>query len=249
MVKKYVIIFLIMGLLLVSLSLLAKNNVKDDYNTRTDREEVKSIDDFEQFTDLKEVNFNGNYTINLEQSSKPALKITGNNLKYLDVYIEDDCLYITTKTNHKNILKSSDIDIQVSIPELRKITADGVIDLSNVNAIKGKNLSIDFNGVGSFNLNKLDYEVIKLNVNGTGEAKLNGQTNKLALDLTGIGSIDTQNLKAYNCIARNSGIGLISLYAENELKAYIEGLGSIEYLGNPQVQKKINGLGSVDRID
>ena len=60
----------------------------------------------------------------------------------------------------------------------------------------------------------------------------------------GIGSINTES-KTYNCVARNYGIGAITLYAENELDASLKGLGLIEYYGKPKLKKSISGLGSI----
>ncbi len=248
MFKKYLIIFGIIAILLISLSLLAKpSEVK---STQKKSEEIK-LSEFKGLNHVEEIDLTGNYNIKIEQSNTPDLKISGKGKNNLNVYVENKRLYIKTK-EEKNKLsfgKSTDIELRISLPKISFIRVNGAVDMESYNGIKGENLNIMLNGVGSLVLSKLDFDLVKASVNGAGSIELSGKTNNLSLYLNGVGSIDTQNLKAYTCRADNSGLGVISLYAENELDAKIGGLGSIEYLGNPRVKKNIDGLGSISRIE
>lgn len=250
MLKKYIIIFGILGLLLISLSLLAKDNPKDKTVSDGNTNDVIGIDEFEQLSNINSIYLDGNYTVIIEQSDSPSLQIKGTGKKHLNVFVEDNTLYIKNKYKSGIDFKNkTDIEVNIQLPQLKAIFINGLIDLHNTLPINGNKLDIDFNGVGEINLTKLNYESIKTSVNGTGSVEMNGNTNTLFLELKGLGSIDTQNLKAYRCIAKNNGVGSISLYAENELDAFIDGIGTIEYLGNPKVRKHIDGLGTIDRID
>lgn len=248
MFKKYLIIFGIITILLVSLSLLAKP--VESKKSIQKSEEIK-LSEFKGLNQVEEIELTGNYNIKIEQSNIPDLKITGKNKNNLNVYVENKRLYVKKNEEKSKFSfgKNSDIEIKISLPKISYITVNGAVDMESNNGIKGDNLIIALNGVGSIIFSKLDYNFIKASVNGAGEMELSGNTNSLSLTLNGVGSIDTQNLKAYTCRADNSGIGSISLYAENELDAKIGGLGSIEYLGNPRVKKNIDGLGSISRIE
>ncbi len=249
MLKRYSIIISLIVILLFSLSLLAqttKDNAKNEVNSDATKQVNQSY-----LSSVKELEMTGNYTVNIEQSNTPKLSIVGKNKKDLNVYIEGNRLFIESKKGKSKIkwMKDSEIEVNLSLRQINEISVNGVVSMQNVNPIKGENLKIELNGVGSIELSKLEYDKISSTVNGTGSVELNGKTNVLVLYLNGVGSIDTQNLKAYKCRAENEGIGSISIYAENELEAIVGGLGSIEYLGNPKVKKSINGLGRVSRIE
>ncbi|MCB5249581.1 MAG: DUF2807 domain-containing protein [Candidatus Cloacimonadales bacterium] len=200
---------------------------------------------------INSVDLTGANVVYIEQSNNPQLKIDGEGQEDLDIYVKGNTLYIKNKKNTfslANIIKikpTKNVIITLSLKEINKISANGAVVVENSNPIEGDQLIMELNGVGSIELTKLNYNFIAASVDGTGAIELDGHSNSLELYLKGIGSINTENLKTYNCVARNYGIGAITLYAENELDASLKGLGLIEYYGKPKLKKSISGLGSI----
>ncbi len=174
------------------------------------------------------VEVGGAYTVNIQMGDKESLDITTdeNLLKYIRTEVENGVLKIYNK---KSISPKRKVVVNITVVKL-----DGV-NSSGANAITITNYSGE-----------------SLDINGSGASgiKLNGKTNSLNIDISGAVGIDAKDLIAQYVSVDLSGAAGVDVYAGQELKAEISGVGSINYYGNPQIVKKeVSGLGAIHKKD
>lgn len=110
-----------------------------------------------------------------------------------------------------------------------------------------KNLII--NGAGKIiSDNSLNCDNLTCLINGAGNIEITGSGNYLDCSVTGAGNIDSKNYITSKCKAAVYGTGNCTIYVNDELDAYVSGVGSIIYYGNPPiVQASVSGIGQIVR--
>ena len=85
-------------------------------------------------------------------------------------------------------------------------------------------------------------------ISGSGNMKLQGDSNQFSCKIAGSGNLNGYNLKAGIANAKVAGSGNIKINAVNEIHAKIAGSGNIYYTGNPDVVKSNSaGSGSIKK--
>jgi hypothetical protein len=105
-----------------------------------------------------------------------------------------------------------------------------------------------FQALGASRIKLNDFKGEELNIEGSGAGSfhLSGETEYLRIELSGAVNLNADNLIADKVDVEISGASDADVYAKDELRAEISGVGNIEYSGNPQsVKKSISGLGSI----
>jgi hypothetical protein len=101
-------------------------------------------------------------------------------------------------------------------------------------------------GAGSTVLRHMAGERLEVGYSGAGSLRADGQVKALALDVSGVGSIDARELHAESADVRVSGVGSVRVYASERLDASVGGIGSLTYYGHPKaVDTRGSGLGSI----
>jgi hypothetical protein len=127
-----------------------------------------------------------------------------------------------------------------------------------------KNLKIECNGEGYIDTGHLKAESVKIELFGDGNIRTSseksldieisgagaftgyGETQKLIVNCSGAGNIDTRKLKVTDADITLNGASMAKVYVEGDLKVNITGLGKVIYYGKPnKVQQDITGLGSL----
>ena len=98
-------------------------------------------------------------------------------------------------------------------------------------------------------MNKLDTDCLQVVNSGVGSIDVAGIADEVDLRNSGVGSINTQQLKALRAKASVSGVGSIKCYASESIEGRVSGVGSLEYAGHPRQQdNKRSGVGSIKAI-
>jgi len=106
--------------------------------------------------------------------------------------------------------------------------------------------SVDGNGSGSFNLTNINNSAVAVNVAGSCDVNVQGQTKALSAIIGGSGTITATDLRAQSSIAEISGSGNIDLNAKHSLNAIVSGSGDIRYTGQPTiVHTQVTGSGEI----
>ena len=144
------------------------------------------------------------------------------------------------------------------LPVLASEVKDGVL---NLGVAKGKSFQgnapvyhitvaalRDVEGAGSANVTatNLNGDSLTVKIAGSGDAKLAGQANSLAVTVAGSGAVDASMLKAKSATVTIAGSGDVTVNASDTLDARIAGSGGVRYLGSPKVTKRVVGSGSVE---
>lgn len=149
------------------------------------------------------------------QAPKCSVKINGKkeNVDKLRIYIEEETLHIEPKEDNLNSTKNG-VTIYITAPTLEELIFCGVGALYCNEMLKLNDFKCTLQGVGkifirNLKCNKLVTEVegvgkadiqvecqeIDAEIDGIGSLTLSGKTNKANIHKSGIGVIDTHNLK------------------------------------------------------
>lgn len=181
------------------------------------------------------------------QSSKVSIQAEGDKelIDNLRVNEKNGVLKVThvLKINIKNKKK---LTLYISSPTIVSIDSDGVGNWVMKGKVKADNLKIEFDGVGNFEALDLESNKIKVDYEGVGNLSLGGSANFLVIESEGVGSVNTENMRAKNAIIKSSGVGSVKCYASESIDLTNSGVGSITYYGNPTVKNMKNtGVGKI----
>jgi Putative auto-transporter adhesin, head GIN domain len=170
----------------------------------------------------------GTYDIEVTARQNSAFQISGddNILPLIKTEVRDKTLFIYVD-RHTNISPQLRLKIKTKSDRIDKISTQGV-----------NNLTVD----------RLDNNVFTLIQNGTGNTKLYGKTNDFLSKIIGSIYINARNFYSQQVAIRLLGTSHIDVYANEELKIDILGMGKVNYYGNPnRIIKNILGISSVNR--
>ena len=130
---------------------------------------------------------------------------------------------------------------QPSLSELRvmgsgTITGDGIL--------RSAELALDVQGSGDI---KLNVAVVKLKttVEGSGDIRVGGDCSELIAEVNGSGDVNAFELRASEAKASVNGSGNIRVNANSKLDAEVNGSGDISYRGAPILTKEVSGSGEI----
>ncbi len=165
-----------------------------------------------------------------------------------------------------------DVYVTVGSPQQVKLTFDDNIVDKVRTRIRGNTLEIDTRysfdcdedckieitvpsltafglaGSGNIEIHGVIDDEFEVDVAGSGDIRIDGQTKRLSIDLAGSGDIDTRELIAEDVEVDIAGSGNVRVYASKSLEADISGSGDVRYYGDPEdVESDVSGSGSIRR--
>ncbi|WP_269531640.1 head GIN domain-containing protein [Chitinimonas sp. BJYL2] len=186
------------------------------------KEEVREVADFQS------IRSEGAWSLDVRVGPAPSIRIKAddNLLPLIQTVVEKNELTIRLKEDVGVRLRDgSSLRIEVTVPKLSAYTHEGA----------GKTAFHDLHGEGF----ALKYE-------GAGLITATGKVDNVDINAEGAGAIDFDALKARNVTVKLEGIGSVSVYASEALRADVEGIGSLTYYGKPaKVSKSVSGIGTV----
>jgi CxxC motif-containing protein len=177
--------------------------------------------DFEKFD---AIDASSAFVIDVEvgEEQSVSIKTDDNLLKYVNVFVENNTLYLEIKNN---VCISGKIYADISLEKLNNIDLSGACKI-NVVGVNSNRFSIDMSGA----------------CKGT----LSGKTEELTIDLSGATKIDCSELIAKNVDLDVSGASKCKIYSSNSLFVDASGASKITVLGNPPILKSdISGASSI----
>lgn len=165
-------------------------------------------------------------TISGQKNQAVSLSADDNLLPLILTEVSDGVLRITTR---KPVCTGLPMTVRISVKTLDQISSGGA---------------------NSFKISDLKSSALNLNLSGTSNMNLSGQTTKLTASLEGASEIRATALLAEKVFLSISGTGSADVYAGKALHADITGVGNVRYSGNPsEVVRNIIGWGSVTPLD
>lgn len=104
-------------------------------------------------------------------------------------------------------------------------------------------------GATDAHLRQLAGPELEVHVIGASEVTLEGQVDRLTLELSGAADLDAARLEAQSVTVRASGAGAVKVHARESLDVRAAGAVSVEVSGRPaRVTEKVSGVAGVRRV-
>lgn len=202
----------------------------------------------EKFNKLKiDGVFNCVYTQNSNNEYTVTINGPKNIVDLYDLKVSNGQLHIDLKKGYRiKKYKANDVLIEISSPDLRKLSNDGVGKVT-VENLATNNFEIDATGVGSTNIANLKAQTVDLTNSGVGNVDIHLDADNVVFENSGVGKISASG-KAKTADMENSGVGSIEasgLTCET-IKAENDGVGSIKAYVTKYAEYKNSGVGNVD---
>lgn len=186
------------------------------------------ISETREIEDFNKIDISGNYEVHIQMDDENKMEVfaESNLMKYIHTYVKGNTLYITSK---KNLKPRKDLIIKLMCKELNSI------DCSGVNDIIASDIRSDY---------------FKIDLSGAGSIKIDGEANRLKIDVSGAADLDARNFITKSVNIDVSGAANASIYASESCNAEVSGAGYIELYGDAKdVSTDISGAGSLTRKD
>lgn len=195
------------------------------------------------------VNFRGNFTINVDAKSKSLsqIRVSGSARIDIDETLNTGNLSVSISGSGKieaDEINCNNFNYSISgsgSVEIDKLKANDVkFSLSGSGNVKlGKltssSLNFSISGSGKLNIADLTGSSISSSISGSGEITLAGVADQATYRVSGSGRINSQELKLRRLSGSGSGVARISCYVTEKLEFKGSSSVSIELYGNPEV--------------
>ena len=172
------------------------------------------------------------------------------------VHAEDNLLpYIRTRvqngmlriyTDNVTLRPRYPIVVEVDVVTLRRMESSGR-GFMRAQLIDATRLEVNVRGEGDIDLPDLMADSLIIVNSGAGDVTAEGQVERLRLDMSATGGVDTRDLVAIGADATISGSGSATIRVRDSLRARLSGSGWLRYFGSPQVDEEATGTGRVER--
>lgn len=162
------------------------------------------------------------------QKGPPAVRVTTdeNLLRYIENNVSDDTLHLRTR---EHLWPTHGIKIVISSPTRAGGRIRGAVKLT---------------------VKQLSGPVFALEAKGASEVSLDGNIDRLLVDMTGASHLAADGLQAKTAEISTTGAGDAEVAVTDTLNAVITGAGKVTYSGNPPtIKKQITGAGSIRHKD
>ncbi len=168
---------------------------------------------------FENIKVQGMQDVVITQGSRSNVVVKGsdNLMQYNDISVQNGTL-VVSQTQNKNgrshSFRKYDMTVEITVPDLDKITSNGTGDISFRGTFNTTSITLLLNGTGDIILPALKAQILKANLNGTGDIQVSGTASNTTLNLNGTGDL------------------ISKLSNGNTLKASLTGTGDIKLSGS-----------------
>lgn len=187
--------------------------------------------------------------LKLSQGDAQIVSISGyeNILDIISVSVNNETLVIKYTKNCGSI-SDGNLNIQIQIPEVKKLRISGSGDMQLINTVQSDNLQLEISGSGELDGN-IQSNSLAAHITGSGDIEVSGSTTNSNITITGSGEYSAFNLVSQTTDIDISGSGNADIHVIQTLDASISGSGKIRYKGNPAVTNSISGSGDLIHVN
>ena len=195
---------------------------------------------------FKAISIKGAYDVYLKNGNEESVTIEAdsNLLSIIKTDLSDSVLKIY---NLKTIIRSKELRLVITCPELNSIDFSGATELSCDSGLIFKDLIINISGAGRIDMN-LKSDNLTAIVSGGADLNFSGKAKSLDVSITGAGNLNAYKFETQNCKIDISGFGRAKVNVTQKLDVNISGAGKVDYFGNPEVKQSITGAGRIHKI-
>jgi len=212
------------------------NFIKGSGNIITEDRTIEQFD---------EISLRGSGTVILTQGDIQNVSVTtdDNIMDLVVTEVKNNRLIIYTEGN---IIRSTQYDIDITIPEIESLHVSGSGDVVSNETIVCDDIDLSVSGSGEIEL-LLQAQDIYSKISGSGEIELEGNADELEVKISGSGNLNAKGLNCEDASVKVSGSGNCKINAIENLNASVSGSGNVYYYGNPDISTSISGSGSVQK--
>lgn len=145
------------------------------------------------------------------------------------------------------------------LPLIKSEVKNGVLVLSTVGATKSKTdivfeataqtiKRLENSGTVSINAQGFSGGELSVETSGVGSITLIGRVDSLKAELSGVGSLDADELTADRVTTHLSGVGSANVRAQKSINGSVSGVGSLTWKGTAtEVSTSVSGIGRVSK--
>ena len=165
---------------------------------------------------------------------------------FIDIGVKGHMLVIDLTDKNVNVSKLFEkVVVKVFFKELDHVVMEGAGKLESVGPIISPQIVADLRGTGKLEI-EVECDVLEAAMRGTSVFTATGKADNVIVRVEGVGGFFGKHLEAGVVDVKVDGVGNATVNASNELKAPVNGVGSIKYLGSPEEKDfDINGVGSI----
>ena len=192
----------------------------------------------------------GPFTVYLLQGDTENVEVEfdDNLQQYIDVRNEGSKLVLDVK-DKVQFGKTTKNNIYVTLKNINLLTVTGVCMVKTTGSLNGAVLTLNINGVSDGELDVI-CEKLDANLSGVSNLELRGHATELNIKQSGLGNFNAKRLIAEKVDVVNSGVGSVSVYANQELSMSNSGVGSITYSGDAVIKTiHTSGIGKINKVE
>ncbi len=205
---------------------------------------VTETRDDKDFTGL-EVSVPGKVVVLSGSTFNVKVQAEENLLPYLKTDVELGNLHIYFSRNVRDV---DGLVVTVTMPELKYVNLSGSAILESNSTFTGLLLDMDVSGSGAIKMKNVSYDMLILEVSGSGHIDMDGDATEVKATISGSGQVNTLDCPVKKADVHLSGSGKVSVNVSDLLIAHISGSGEVWYQGNPVVNADITGSGDLKKI-
>jgi Putative auto-transporter adhesin, head GIN domain len=176
---------------------------------------------------------------------KVEIEIEETILPYLETEVRNGRLDIYFSRHVHDV---DDLKIKITAPMIDAIDLNGSGNLIAFDSLSGSKLTVDISGSGDADLRKVYYDELKLDLSGSGNLQLQGESLKAAMYVSGSGNLNASDCQIKVISVDASGSGDIRCRVSDQLKGNISGSGNVYYDGNPVTDVDVSGSGRLKKM-
>lgn len=172
------------------------------------------------------VDIGGAFDVEINNGASASVTLSGddNLLKLIKTDVEGNTLHVYTK---KNISPKRKLKLVINVENIEKVDISGACDVK---------------------VHNIDADKFDMNVSGASKLFAAGKAKDVSLDISGAGKVSANELISKRASVEISGAAKADIYASEDLRAEISGVGSLDYYGNPKnVKQSVSGVGSISQ--
>jgi hypothetical protein len=135
--------------------------------------------------------------------------------------------------------------IAVTMPRVAGAALSGVGSVT-VDKASAPTVDADMSGSGKIVMGGIEAKMAALHLSGSGQIVAAGRADRIAANMSGVGSVEATKLAAHDGDLDMSGSGSIEVHANGVVNAAVSGVGSIDVTGGARCTTHKSGIGSIN---
>jgi hypothetical protein len=196
------------------------------------------------------ISLNMSANITLEKGNSHKASFNGDQAveDLVDLKVAENVLYISLKPGkereYQRLMQDGDFSLVITLPNIEAILLNGSGSVYSEDVFPAEKLTIQINGSGDVNLQKMLPSQVKIDINGSGDVSMyaTGEIAVGEININGSGDVCTRAVDIKSLTVRINGSGDATVKSSENLDIKIIGSGDVFYTGGKNVN--INQMGS-----